>query len=238
MLTGKTPARQARTGQQLSWQRSARGGGLPTQQRVLRARGRQTVRRLLAAGRAEFGERGFHAVRVDDVARAACTSHSTFYEYFASKEDLFQALLRDALHDLTVITGEFPVVTRNQAGRAALRRWVGRFCDTYAAHTAVIRVLSQAETVGDQAWSDGLRALFGLAETITTGMTAARPGGPGQHAELTALACVMMLERVNYMLSVGVSLPAQEIADQVSAIIYAAFHAPSAGHRSAREPVT
>jgi hypothetical protein len=57
-------------------------------------------------------------------------------------------------------------------------------------------------------------------------MTAARPGGPGQHAEL---ACVMMLERVNYILSVGVSLPAQEIADQVSAIIYAAFHAPGTG---------
>jgi len=193
---------------------------------VLRARGRQTARRLLAAGRAEFGERGFHAGRVDDVARAARTSHGTFYLYFASKEDLFKALLRDALHDMTVITGEFPAVTRNQAERAALRRWVQRFCDTYTAHAAVIRVLSQADTAGDQAWIDGLHALFGLAETITTGMTAARPGGPGQHAELTALACEIMLERVNYMLSIGVSLPAQEMADQLSAIIYAAFQAP------------
>jgi hypothetical protein len=37
------------------------GGGIPAQQRVLRARGRQTMRRLLAAGRTEFGERGFSA---------------------------------------------------------------------------------------------------------------------------------------------------------------------------------
>src|SRR5580692_6653678 len=127
--------------------RPSLGGGIPAQERELGAQGRQTVRKLLEAGLAEFDERGFQGVRVDDVVRRASTSHGTFYLYFANKEDLFKALLRDALHDMAIITDDFPLVTRDEAGRAALRRWVLRFCDIYLAHAAVIRVLSQAEIV-------------------------------------------------------------------------------------------
>jgi AcrR family transcriptional regulator len=210
-------------------QRSSLGGGIPAQQRVLGAEGRRTVRRLLEAGLAEFGGRGLHAVSVDDVVRRALTSHGTFYLYFSNKEDLFKALLGDALHEMRIITDDFPVVTRNEAGRAALRGWVQRFCDVYTAHAAVIGPLSQAEIVGEEIWRNGLQTLFRLAETITTGMTAARRDagvGPRNHDELTALACLMMLERVNYLISVGVGLPRAEMADRVSAILYAAF--PSA----------
>src|SRR5256885_8145670 len=258
--------------------RPSLGGGRPAQDRELRAQGRQTVRRLLEAGLAEFDERGFQAVRVDDIVRRARTSHGTFYLYFANKDDFFKALLRDALHDMGVITDAFPVVTRNDAGRAALRQWVHTFCETYAAHAAVIRILSQADVVGEEVWGDGLQLLFRLAEAITQGMTAASPkwlapapaGGvdgrasgrraagraagagqpasagqaadagqapgdaagdgqaaaPAGHAELTAVACLMMLERMNYLLSVEVRLPRDEMVDRLTAIIFAAFHSP------------
>src|SRR6266516_4167371 len=244
--------------------RPSLGGGRPAQDRELRAQGRQTVRRLLEAGLAEFDERGFQAVRVDDIVRRARTSHGTFYLYFSNKDDFFKALLRDALHDMGVITDAFPVVTRNDAGHAALRQWVHTFCETYAAHAAVIRILSQADVVGEEVWGDGLQLLFRLAEAITQGMTAAsphwqaptpagdadaqasgrkaagdglaagggQPGGDGQaaapagHAELTAVACLMMLERVNYLLSVEVRLPREEMVDRLTAIMFAAFHSP------------
>jgi AcrR family transcriptional regulator len=209
--------------------RPSLGGGIPAQERELGAQGRKTVRRLLEAGLAEFDERGFQAVRVDDVVRRAKTSHGTFYLYFSNKEDLFKTLLRDALHDMAIITGEFPVVTRNDAGRAALRTWIRRFCDTYAAHATVLRILSQAENVGEEVYGDGLQLLFRLAEAITQGMTAsareasAEQGELAEHAELTAVACLMMLERVNYLLSVEVRLPREEMVDRLSAIIFAAF---------------
>jgi AcrR family transcriptional regulator len=228
---GKPVASRARSGPGSRPRRPSLGGGVPAQERELGAQGRQTVRKLLAAGLAEFDERGFQAVRVDDVVRRAKTSHGTFYLYFSNKEDLFKTLLRDALHDMAVITGEFPVVTRNDAGRAALRNWIGQFCDTYAAHATVLRILSQAENVGEEVYGEGLQQLFRLAEAITQGMTAAARevgGGPGQeempeHAELTAVACLMMLERVNYLLSVEVRLPRVEMVDRLSAIIFAAF---------------
>ena len=214
--------------------RPSLGGGIPAQGRELGAQGRQTVRRLLEAGLAEFDERGFQAVRVDDVVRRANTSHGTFYLYFANKDDLFRTLLRDALRDMETITDEFPVVTSNEGGRAALRRWIESFTDTYAAHATVIRILSQAEIVGEQVYGDGLRLLFRLSEAIAQGMTVASAGQQAerpakekaQHAELTALACLMMLERINYLLSVDVRLPREEMVDRLSAIIYAAFHTP------------
>lgn len=187
------------------------------------------MRRLLEAGVAEFEEAGFQAARVEDIVRRAKTSHGTFYLYFANKDDLFRTLLRDALVDMAEITDEFPVVTRNDAGRNALRQWVGRFCDTYAAHATVIRILSQADIVGESVFSDGLQVLFRLSEVMTQGMTAAdgSPAGDGQHtehAELTAVACLMMLERINYLMSaVEVQLPKEEMVDRLAAIIYAAF---------------
>ncbi len=216
------PSPSASRGQASGRPRRASLGGRPAQDRELRAQGRQTLRNLLEAGLAEFDERGFQAVRVDDIVRRAQISHGTFYLYFSNKEDLFKALLRDALHDMGLVTDEFPVVTRNEAGRAALRRWVHEFCETYAAHAAVIRTLSQAEIVGEEVWGDGLKLLFRLAQAMALGMTAAT--GAAEHAELTAVACLMMLERVNYLLTVEVRLPRAEMEERIAAIMFAAFN--------------
>jgi AcrR family transcriptional regulator len=213
--------------------RPSHGGGTPARERELGRQGRETVRKLLEAAVAEFDERGFQAVRVDDVVRRAKTSHGTFYLYFANKDDLFKTLLRDALHDMEIITGDFPVVTHNEAGREVLRSWVRKFFDTYAAHAIVLRILSTADVVSEEVYGDGLQVFFRIAEAITQGMTAATAAGrvaPGQpdgvpeHAELTAVACLMMLERVNYLVSVEVGLPKEEMIERLSAIIYAAFN--------------
>ena len=60
---------------------------------------------------------------------------------------------------------------------------------------------------------------------MTTGMTAAAQAA-GQHqdrAELTAVACLMMLERVNYLISAEVQLPEAEMDDRIADIMFAAF---------------
>jgi len=217
-------SRRGPAAQDASQERLSHRGGIPAQERELGAQGRQTIRRLLDAGLAEFDQNGLQAVRVDDVVRRARTSHGTFYLYFKNKEDLFRVLLRDVLDEMGAITDEFPVVTQNDAGRTALRAWVEKFCDTYAAHAPVLRVLTQAEVIGDDMWSDGLQLMFRLAEAMTTGMTAApRDAERAEHAELTAVACLLMLERVNSLFSVGVKLPREEMIDRISAIIFAAF---------------
>ena len=118
---GPPPARRASGDGGVRPARPSLGGGAPAQDRELRAQGRQTVQKLLEAGLAEFDENGFQAVRVDDIVRRAKTSHGTFYLYFANKDDLFKALLRDALIDMSALVDDFPVVTSNdvRAGGAA-----------------------------------------------------------------------------------------------------------------------
>jgi AcrR family transcriptional regulator len=191
----------------------------------MRAQGRETMRRLLDAGQEAFDQRGFHAVRVEDVVKAARTSHGTFYLYFANKEDLFKALAMEALRDMEAIAGEFPAVGPDDDGREALRAWVQRFCDTWATHAAVISILwSQHEELGEDLAGAGLQLLFRLSEAMTQGMTGAS-AEPPQHAELTAVACLMMMERVNYLLSIGVKMPRAEMIDRLSSIMFSAFHA-------------
>ncbi|MGH3290425.1 MAG: TetR/AcrR family transcriptional regulator [Trebonia sp.] len=204
--------------------RPSLGGGMPAQDRELRAQGRETVRKLLEAGVIEFEERGFNGVRVDDVVKRAGISHGTFYLYFANKEDLFRALLQDALHDMETVAGDFPVVTSGETGLAVLRQWVRKFFAAYAAHGTVLRTLSSANARLDF-FSDGLQLFYSITQAMTTGMTAAAEaaGHHQENAELTAFACLMMLERVNFVMTTEVPLPADLMADKIADIMFAAF---------------
>lgn len=201
--------------------------------RAASPQGRRTVRKLLDAGLAEFAERGFQAVTVDDIARRADTSHGTFYLYFANKDDFFGVLARGALQAMETLAGDFPVVTPTDAGRSALRNWVGSFCGTYAAHAPVIKTLSDADLVGRDIWAEGFATLVRLADAIAVGMAAGMSVRAGQEpaarvmpARLDALALLMMLERVNYLLSTGIGLPKEAMIDRLTRVIFAAFNAP------------
>jgi len=57
---------------------------------------------LLAAALALFVEKGYAATRVEEVARRAGVSKGTLFLYFATKEELFKAVVRDT------IAGRFP----------------------------------------------------------------------------------------------------------------------------------
>jgi AcrR family transcriptional regulator len=204
--------------------RPSLGGGTPAQDRELRAQGRETVRKLLEAGTIEFEDRGFNGVRVDDVVKRAGISHGTFYLYFANKEDLFKALLRDALHDMESVAGDFPVVTSDDTGLRLLREWVRKFSGAYAAHGTVLRTLSSANAPGEM-FADGLQLFFSITEAMTTGMTAAAEaaGHHQENAELTAFACLMMIERVNFVMTTEVQLPEDLMAGKIADIMFAAF---------------
>jgi AcrR family transcriptional regulator len=52
---------------------------------------------LLAAALDLFVERGFAATKLDDVAARAGVSKGTLYLYFASKEELFKAVIQQGI---------------------------------------------------------------------------------------------------------------------------------------------
>jgi AcrR family transcriptional regulator len=77
-----------------------------------------------AAGRL-FGERGYEATRLDDVAAAAGVTKPIVYRHFDSKRDLYLALLDRHRDDLAGFVASMPVEGTPEARlRAVLEVWL------------------------------------------------------------------------------------------------------------------
>jgi AcrR family transcriptional regulator len=61
---------------------------------------------LIAAARHCFAARGYFNVRIADVAQQAGMSQGSIYWYFASKEDLLKAVLKEAFESLGAVMAE------------------------------------------------------------------------------------------------------------------------------------
>ena len=72
-----------------------------TSQRLTRAESReQTRKRLLGAAARLFARNGFQGTSVDDVAEAAGYSKGALYYNFASKDELFEALVEESIEQM------------------------------------------------------------------------------------------------------------------------------------------
>src|SRR3954451_13784027 len=77
-----------------------------------------------AAGRL-FGERGYDATTLDDVAAAAGVTKPILYRHFDSKRDLYLALLRRHRDDLPVFADAIPASgSPEEVVRAVLDVWL------------------------------------------------------------------------------------------------------------------
>ena len=77
-----------------------------------------------AAGRL-FGERGYDGTRLDDVAAAAGVTKPVLYRHFASKRDLYLALLARHREDLPTFVGAMPAEgSLRERLRAVLEGWL------------------------------------------------------------------------------------------------------------------
>jgi AcrR family transcriptional regulator len=57
---------------------------------------RETINRVLAMAEREFGAKGLEGARVDDIARAAGVTKQLVYNYYRSKDEIFESLLDEA----------------------------------------------------------------------------------------------------------------------------------------------
>ena len=119
---------------------------------------------ILGAARASFTERGFSGASTLDVAKQAGVSTATLYRHFPTKLDLFSAVLREAVEELSE-----SLATTGAGGLDAL-------CAAYAAllSTPSTRSLVRlAITSGDPALAERFYEA-GKAATATLFITAVR----------------------------------------------------------------
>jgi len=114
----------------------------------LTARGERTRQKLLDAAEHVFAELGFHEASIVKITEAAGVGQGTFYLYFASKQEIFDELVRDLNRRVRHAMKE-----GSQGGTTRLESELLGF-DAYfrftAEHPALYRIIRQAEFVSPE----------------------------------------------------------------------------------------
>jgi AcrR family transcriptional regulator len=162
---------------------------LPAGQPKFRRRKADRPDEIVAAALHIFAEKGFAATRLDDIAVRAGVSKGAIYLYFATKEDIFRAVVEHA-------------VAPNLAGLRALAPQAETFADIarFFSRNVVVRladspiggvvkmVIAEARNFPELAriWHDRLvvPALGAMTMAIAAGQARGeiRPGDPRQYA--------------------------------------------------------
>jgi AcrR family transcriptional regulator len=176
-------------------------GTSATRDRAMRAQGRKTMRRLSDAGLRVFARRGYHQARVDDIVRAARTSHGTFYLYFSNKEELFRALAAEVADEMQTLAESLGALEAGPAGDESLRAWIARFADLYERYGPVIRAWTEAEIGSHEFGRLGNDVLTRFTRVLTARIARAAPAD--LEPTIAAVALVAMFERLNYYALAG-----------------------------------
>ncbi|MBC2669681.1 TetR/AcrR family transcriptional regulator [Novosphingobium piscinae] len=132
-------------------------------------RGRKTLRKLLDAAAIEFGEKGFHETSITGITRRAGTALGSFYTYFESKEEIFQALVRDLSGRVRDAARQAPSPGGDSFAveRAALAAFL-RFARE---HKEIYRIIDEAEFVDPASFRRHYETTAGrIHERLAAGM--------------------------------------------------------------------
>ncbi len=180
-----------------------------------------TRTRLLAAAAQEFARAGLERANVDAISLAAGYAKGTIYNYFASKEELFLAVVQDASAQAAAASP----APADAAARARLAAVLAGFCAWAREHDALARVLVRECLMG----TPGLYPRVILAEAPLVGeletilRDAARRGELRDDvpAEVLALAIAGLadLAMVEHWASDGARPALEEIPEMVLTLL-------------------
>ena len=182
---------------------------------------------LLRVARTTFARAGYHATSMNDVADAAGVTKPVLYQHFASKRDLFHALLDDVGNQMleaftraTAVASDGREQTRQ--GFRAYFRWVAENRDAF-------QLLFGGAARQNDDFASAVRKFTGASAQAIAPLIAA--GIEQEHQLTLAHAIVGMAEGASRrLLERGDGFDADEIAEQLSALAWA-------GLRSLGQPV-
>lgn len=115
---------------------------------TLTVRGQRTRSALLVAARTVFERDGFVNARITDIAETAGVAHGSFYSYFASKEEIFRAVVAELQTELTRARGEN--VEGNPTVWSSVLDANRRYLNTWQSHTDLMRLWEDVAILDDE----------------------------------------------------------------------------------------
>jgi AcrR family transcriptional regulator len=119
------------------------------------ARGQRTQQRILDAALRAFGEVGYHGCSIDRITKLARCSRVSFYQYFASKDDVFRQLAGQVARQLDALTEALDPLTPDIEGWTSMRAWVTRYAEIYARYEPVFHAYETDEALASVAARTG-----------------------------------------------------------------------------------
>ena len=155
------------------------------------ARGERTLRKILDAAREEFGERGFSDSSIVAITQRAGVALGTFYTYFDSKEEVFQALVRDMSGQVRDHVA--PVLRDSADTLDGERRALESFLRFARDHRDVYRIIDEAEFVDPDAYHEHYETTATrIAARLIAGRDKGEISSDYSNVELEILAWALM----------------------------------------------
>ncbi len=156
--------------------------------------GEATRARLLDAAIEVLAERGYHAVRVDDIVQRADVSHGTFYLYFANKDAMVVALAERCAAELGGLVAGLGSVSAAASGRNEVRDWLEDFIEHYRTYGVVIRSWVE-QSANPELTKLGVDSLANVSSVLIDRIRETHPGD----AETRVTALIALMERFTYL---------------------------------------
>ncbi|WP_067691492.1 TetR/AcrR family transcriptional regulator [Nocardia jejuensis] len=161
----------------------------------------ETEQALKAAARDLFAERGYLNTKITDITAAAGRAAGSFYNHFASKEEILQALLKE-LAEETDADADDPAHSADFTDPDAVRYHIESYWTWARRNWPVLRAVGQAAIVSDEfarlAAQFGVQQRTDIADHLDTfapaGITL--PGSPDVSLAMMFMVTTSLLQAV------------------------------------------
>lgn len=175
---------------------------------------------LLDAASEVFTIRGYHAAAMDDIAEAAGVSKPVLYQHFASKLELYLALLDSSCDSLVDVVQEAIASTDDNADRVVAA--MGAFYEFVSSASGEFRLVFESDLTGDGRVQDRLwRVNNDVADAIAA-VIAEDTNLPAEQSKLLAISLVGIAQvSARYWVSEhSAALPLEQAKQLVSSLAW------------------
>ena len=191
----------------------------PSMARLSKAERRQ---QLLEAATRAFGEKGYHGTQVSDIIAAAGVARGTFYLYFESKREIFEAIVSDIIAKVHQVVHPINKEDISKVPEEILGN-IERATSLLLNNPIFIKIFFSDAVGLDAEFDERLRHFYGeILQAIRGGLTNGQRMGIIREGDTEVLALCLMgsLKEILYQYFLGTHRPPlQKITEEVYRIV-------------------